>query len=89
MTDVEIGIRLCTIRKVRGWTQQRLSGFVFGEQTKIHGWEYGHHSIHASEMALLAIALCFSLDVFFRSGPFDITACLLPMPPETEVPAAE
>ena len=89
MTDVEIGKRLCTIRQVRGWTQERLSRIIFGEQTKICGWEKGRHSIHASEIALLALALCFSLDVFFRPGPFDIGACLLPMPSETEMPAAE
>ena len=81
MTSTEIGERLRIIRTYRGWSQKRLGAIVHGDQTKICGFQKGR-SIPFTEMGLMAKALCFDMNVLYTSTPFDLMACLLPMPVE-------
>lgn len=60
-----------------------LGAVIHGDQTKICNQEHGYQALLLLDIARMAAALYFTLDVFLLSEPFDITACLLPMPKET------
>lgn len=79
MSEVEIGKRIQQIRDFRGWSQTKLGNALCGCQTMICRIEAGR-PVLLSEIGKMADLLHFSIDVLMRSGPFDLTACLLPMP---------
>lgn len=80
MEKVDYGARLLIIRRFRSWTQLQLSVYLHCDQSRISGLERNCFALLFSDMDLAAQALSFSLDVFRRSGEFDLSACLLPMP---------
>ncbi|MBK9762812.1 MAG: helix-turn-helix transcriptional regulator [Flavobacteriales bacterium] len=81
MTNLELGKRMSMIRHSRGRTQTEVALAINYNQPGISQIERGMCTASFEIIAQLALFLFFSLDVLMRMGPFDLLACLLPMPP--------
>jgi len=82
MTNLELGKRMSMIRHSRGRTQTEVALAINFNQPGISDLERGVSTATFEIIAQLARILFFSLDVLMRVGPFDLLACLLPMPPD-------
>lgn len=87
MTRGLIGSRLRMVRNLRRHSQARTGAAAGLQKEAVCRIECGEREASYYEMVCFAKDLCFSLDAFHRTGAdgqWDITACLLPYPPNEE-----
>ncbi len=82
MDYAESGERLCLVRTARHMSQEALGACIQADQSKISDIEAGRIAAYHMDMVQFAHTIYFSLDVFTAPGPFNLGACLLPLPPD-------
>jgi transcriptional regulator with XRE-family HTH domain len=80
MTNEEIGRRLRKIREYRDMTQADLAKACNAVQTKISDIEKGYTTVSYADMGTFSKALHFNMDMLYHCDPFDLSACLKPVP---------
>ena len=86
LTNEEIGKRLRKIREYRDVIQATLAEAFNAKQPKICEFEKGYTTISYADMVIMSKTLYFSLDIFHQPE-FNLSACLLPMPPKENKPS--
>jgi transcriptional regulator with XRE-family HTH domain len=84
MEIAEVGERLRITRTGRHMTQEGMGACIQADQSKISDIEAGRISPSYVDMVQFSHAIHFSHDVMAAPGPFDLRACLLPLPPDWE-----
>lgn len=66
--EADIGMRIRTLRRARGWTQERLAEICGVTRSAIAQWESGRAGQQAHNLAALADALSVSIDTLRYGG---------------------